>query len=121
MREYCTCATSWDGFCQFHDQINSLKAEIERLHSEQTCEGDKPYICHALATVRSENEQLRQRVELLLGVIDTREARLVEAEALLVEGTRFPMLTGERADWLIRARDWLGPKRATVSGVLAND
>ena len=42
-------------------------------------------------------------------------ARLAEAERLLVEGTRFPMLTGERANWLIRARDWLGSKRAAVS------
>lgn len=49
------------------------------------------------------------------------ESRLAEAEALLVEGTRFPMLTGERADWLIRARDWLGPKRAPVSASVAQE
>ena len=41
--------------------------------------------------------------------------RLAEAEGLLIEGTRFPMLTGKRADWLIRARDWLGPKRPADS------
>ena len=43
------------------------------------------------------------------------EQKLGEAMAFLIEGTRFPMLTGERADWVIRARDWLGPERATAT------
>lgn len=46
-------------------EIDALKLEIERLRTRQSCEGDQPYICHALATARSDNERLRQRNEEL--------------------------------------------------------
>ena len=64
-------------------EIVRLSAEIERLRARQTCEGDKPYVCHALATARAElcdkwNKQI-VRSARDAAEIDRMRARLAEA------------------------------------------
>ena len=85
---------AWDIAAQAAD-------EIERLRTRQSCEGDQPYICHALATARSDNERLRQRVEFLMGIVDVRE----NETARLREENRELAGAAYAANELCRARD----------------
>lgn len=62
--------------------IACARNEIERLRSRQTCEGDQPYICHALATARSDCERLRQQLGTPLETERENERLLRENESL---------------------------------------
>lgn len=119
-------------------EIDRLKARLaEEVENAATYKQERDEICVNYETEAAQLTEAHRQNADLMAIIDKRDealgfipldkgmdmmdelreakARLAEAEALLVEGTRFPMLTGERADWLIRARDWLGPKRPADS------
>lgn len=66
-------------------------AEIERLRTRQSCEGDQPYICHALATARSRLADWHKVADDRSAEIVRLNARLAEAEALLDEVAYYPL------------------------------
>ncbi len=65
--------------------------EIERLRTRQSCEGDQPYICHALATARSRLADWHKVADDRSAEIVRLNARLAEAEALLDEVAYYPL------------------------------
>ena len=125
MSEYCTCATSWDGSCQVHDQIESLKDEIERLrHQFQRECDDTDSLLQGLGLCPSEHRS--DGGSLLLGRIKHKVGNvMLDNERLrrdLVEEARRNMeQTGQLVELAEQRRVEIERLRGAMSRCLLSD